>query len=331
MTFAPLIPWPFLLAAAAIVITFTGWLVLSGRERGREVTLHAIRAAAVVLLLLAALRPGWPGGEAKTARAELDVFFVVDTSTSMSAEDYKGTETRLSGVRTDILAVAKELAGAKFSLITFDNKASVRMPLSQDATALQTAVTTMQPQNPRYAAGSTITAAGNLLKDRLTAARTQHPGRPALVFYAGDGENTAAQAPGRFAVDSGDINGGAVLGYGTKEGGRMKDPSGPGYVRDKNNGDAISRADEEALKAISAQLNVPYVHRAAGDSPSPMLSKATPGSLQSTVDGGPGRVELYWLMSLAAFLLLMHEPLRHAAALRSLRGSSEGRRKEPGQ
>lgn len=327
MTLAPLVPWPFVAAASALVLTFPVWLVLTGRRPRRGMRSTANRTVAVVLLLLAALRPGWPGGESKTASADLDVFFVVDTSTSMSAEDYRGGEPRLTGVKADIMAVAKELAGAKFSLIAFDSKASVRMPLSQDRTALQTAVTTLQAQNPRYAVGSSITVAGNLLKERLEAARTQHPGRPALVFYAGDGEDTSAQAPASLLLDSGRINGGAVLGYGTADGGRMKDTSGKGFVQDRKGGDAISRIDEDALKSIAGQLDVPYVHRNGTGGNGPMLAKAAAGSFHGVVDEGPGRTELYWLLSLAAFLLLMHEPLRHAAALRSLDAPS-GRRTE---
>ena len=51
-------------------------------------------------------------------------------------------------------------------------------------------------------------------------ARTPERGR--VVFYLGDGEQTAADPPTPFDIDKRLINGGAVLGYGTTEGGRMK-------------------------------------------------------------------------------------------------------------
>ena len=225
----------------------------------------------------------------------------------MAAEDYHGSQTRLAGVRQDVAGIAKELAGARFCLITFDNQATVRMPLSRDTTALQTAMATLQPQNTRFAAGSSITSAGRLLKERLAAAQEQQPGRPALVFYAGDGENTSPTAPERLPIDAASINGGAVLGYGTTEGGRMKDVDG------------LSRLDDGALRAIASQLDLPYAHRSGGEGTAEMLTKAAPGALAGTTDEGPGRTELYWLLAFGAFLLLLHEPLRHAAALRSLR------------
>ncbi|MFJ6454537.1 VWA domain-containing protein [Paenarthrobacter sp. NPDC091669] len=316
MTFAPVIPWPLLVLALAAVLVFT---VLALTRKARPA---ALRGVAVVLLLLAMLRPGWPGGQANTAAAEMDVFFVVDTSTSMAAEDYNGSATRLSGAKRDVMAIAKELAGAKFSLITFDNKATVRMPLTRDATALQTAMTTLQPQNPRYAKGSIVTGAAQLLKERLAATKEQHPGRPALVFYAGDGENTSAEQPP--AMDAANVAGGAVLGYGTPQGGRMKETpdADAGYLKDRSSDtpqEAVSRIDENQLRAIAEQLRLPYAHRTGTEPPSDMLGKTQPGALTISDADTPGRIELYWLLALAAFLLALHEPLRHLTALLNLR------------
>jgi Ca-activated chloride channel family protein len=86
-----------------------------------------------------------------------------------------------------------------------------------------------------------------------------------------------------------------------------------------NGVDGVSRIDEDALKAIASQLNLPYVHRSGSEGTAAMLTKAAPGSLAGTTDDGPGRTELYWLPAFGAFLLLLPEPFRHAAALRSLR------------
>ncbi|MDI2033111.1 VWA domain-containing protein [Paenarthrobacter nitroguajacolicus] len=329
LTLAPILPWPLLAVACLGAIAFTLWTVLAftkgrgSQERARPPQRYqraaVIRCVVVVLLLVAALRPGWAGGQASATTADLDIFFVVDTSTSMAAEDYNGTGTRMAGVQQDVMEVAKELAGAKFSLITFDDKATVRMPLSQDANALQASIATLQPQNPRYAKGSGVTGAGQLLKERLAAAREQHPGRPALVFYAGDGENTSAEAPA--PMDGANVAGGAVLGYGTEAGGRMKDPSrnANGYVQDRSGGgqDAISTIDEAQLRSIASQLNVPYSHRTGSEPASGMLTKAQPGSVSASAADVPGRIELYWLLAMAAFLLAIPEPLRQLRALQA--------------
>ena len=149
------------------------------------------RTAVVVLVAAAVLRPGLPGGTVQAASADLNVFFVVDTTTSMVAEDYGGEAPRLEGVRKDIKAIAEKLPGARFSVITFDTTAHVRMPLSTDTLALETITDVLEPQVTAYAKGSSITAAKRVLAERLAAARDSHPGRPRLVYYLGDGEQTS--------------------------------------------------------------------------------------------------------------------------------------------
>ncbi|OFI39500.1 hypothetical protein BIU82_14105 [Arthrobacter sp. SW1] len=325
MSFAPVLPW-WLLAAAALGVVVSAILLARPPAHRRAVLL---RSLAALLLIAAAFRPGWPGGDARAATAELDVFFVVDSSTSMAAEDYGDAVPRLDGVRSDIAAIARELAGAKFALLTFDGTSAVRMPLTQDANALAAAVEVLQPQPAVYSQGSSVTAAGPLLAERLQAAGEQHPGRPAVVFYLGDGENTSAK-PGApdLGIDRAMVAGGAVLGYGTAEGGRMKDVGGDGsYLLENADGgrrDALSRIDETQLRRIADGLGVPYVHRSAGDAIAPALAKAAPGTLSASEEDATGRTELYWILALLAFGFALPGPVRHFGELRRLRGPGKG-------
>lgn len=136
-------------------------------------------------------------------------------------------------------------------------------------------------------------------------------------------------------VDASLVNGGAVLGYGTDQGGRMKEKSSysadeaTGYIQDRsgeNAGDAVSRIDEDTLRGIAAQLGVPYVHRAAGDAVAPMMQAARPGALKEATESVEGRVELYWAPALAAFFLALWESLTVLRQLRQLRpGRQEAR------
>ncbi|WP_200950611.1 vWA domain-containing protein [Arthrobacter sp. Soil762] len=326
MTLQPILPWWVMAPLIAAVVLFLVWrLVQATRERSAGMRRDWLfRSALVLLLLAAALRPGVPGGSSQAAAADVNVFFVVDTSSSIAAEDYGDGSPRLDGVRQDIMAIAGELAGARFSLLTFDSNAIVRMPLTTDATALDTSVSVLQPQVTAFSKGSSVTAAGTLLAERLRAARDSHPERPRLVYYLGDGEQTSAKAPAARRLDGGLVDGGAVLGYGTADGGRMKEntgqgsgqgsgqDAGAGYIQDRSSGtgkDAISVIDEGRLQGIAGQLGVPYVHRSAGDPVAPMMQAADPGDFQpAPADGvGGGRTELYWLLAAGAFLLALRE------------------------
>jgi Ca-activated chloride channel family protein len=359
MTFNPVLPWWLMAALAAVLALGVGTALVRARPararpggarpavaRSDKAEFHGwlYRGGLVLLLLLAAARPGIPGGTVPAAASELDVFFVVDTSSSIVAEDYSaagkpgagkqhagklgaGEHSRLDGVRQDIRTIAKELAGARYSLITFDSGSVVRMPLTADTSALDTVVSVLGPQITSYSQGSSVTAAGPVLAERLAAARDRHPERPRLVFYFGDGEQTSATAPRALGVDSSLVSGGALLGYGTAEGGKMKinsgDPARPAadYIAEPGGGGeaAVSRIDEQKLQEIARGLAVPYVHRAAGDAAAPMLQKAWPGTLERTGDSLEGRTELYWLPALAAFLLALRETLLVFRQLQELR------------
>ncbi|MDI3195088.1 VWA domain-containing protein [Pseudarthrobacter sp. AL07] len=334
MTLQPILPWWVMAPLIAATVLFLVWrLVQASRAHSSGVRRDWLfRGALVLLLLSAALRPGVPGGSSQAATADVSVFFVVDTSSSIAAEDYGDHSPRLEGVRQDIMAIASELAGARFSLLTFDSNAVVRMPLTTDTTTLDTIVSVLEPQVTAFSKGSSITAAGTLLAERLRAARDSHPERPRVVYYLGDGEQTSAKAAEPLRVGGGLVDGGAVLGYGTAGGGRMKENTGQGpgqdvaagYIQDRSSGmgrDALSVIEEARLQGIAGQLGVPYVHRSAGDPVAPMMQAADPGDLErSAADSDvASRTELYWLLAACAFLLALRESFLLLRQWRQLR------------
>ena len=143
------------------------------------------------------------------------------------------------------MAIAGELAGARFSLLTFDSNAIVRMPLTTDTSALDTAVTVLQPQVTAFSKGSSITAARKLLAERLRSARDSHPERPRLVYYLGDGEQTSAAAPEAIKVDERPGQRGSRAGL--RHPGRRPDVEMPGRVRAVTAGRATSRTGPQEL------------------------------------------------------------------------------------
>jgi Ca-activated chloride channel family protein len=298
LSFLPVVPLPLLVVVAVVGLALIWWPAAS-REQSESWVARGRRTAMVALLLFAALRPAIPGNDVRVDASAVDVYLVVDTTSSVMARDYADGKPRLDGVRSDIKSLVTQLAGARFALITFDIDTTIRLPLTGDGAAVSAAADTLRPETTVWSRGTSITLARDQLRTALERGRDTHPERARLVFYLGDGEQTAAQDPRPFDIEGQLVNGGAVLGYGTAAGGRMAITAAfeTGDIIDPSTGQsAISVIDEKQLSSIASQLRVPYVHRTRDD-------------------GGTGIVEAVQLKELA--------PLRATDAAEIVGGRSE--------
>jgi Ca-activated chloride channel family protein len=337
MTFTPILNPLLVLPVLGLMLALCLWQLVRQRRAGVART-WAARALLVLLVAVVAFRPAIGGGApASTAEGGLEVYFVVDTTSSMVAEDYGPNDApRLSGVRSDISAIAQELTGAEFALITFDSTALQRMPLTSDLTALRSAVTVMTQEVTGFSSGSSIDAPRDLLDQVLTEAAEVKPERPRVVYYFGDGEQTAESEPGSFDQLATDVDGGAVLGYGTAEGGRMLSFDGYNdeysepatYIQDFSTTpptDAVSRINEDSLNAIATQLGVGYDTRESGDSVGALTDGIEVDSSRVTQDQGRAPFELYWIAAVGIAALLLREGFHLLPVLREA-GLGKGQR-----
>ena len=290
------------------------------------------RGLIAIALCCVAIGPSIYGpADRTTFNSSNDVFIVLDTTGSVSAEDYDGEKTRLEGMRADVAQIIEHFAGARFSLITFDAVSLVRVPLTRDTSALVSAMEVVQPEMTLYSHGTTISEPRELLAKTLADAEDAYPEHRRIVFYLGDGEQTAGEKPESFE-DSAEFTGaGVVLGYGTEKGGKMLANAGlyadeddePEYIQDRSTTpeqDALSKIDEDNLKAIAEELGISYAHRTAPG--------AIPGldAIEDTADEALTEQEartvipLYWVFALAAFVLLLLEAASVAVAIVNSRG-----------
>lgn len=338
ITLEPVLPVWILGTMSGVLVAFGIWQWF--RNRKHAGAWHwIVRVLLVLVLLVIALRPTIPGTHRPPAAVgDLDVYFVVDTTSSMAAEDWdvvggaNGTDagrpaTRLDGAKADIAAIADRLAGARFSLVTFDAVTVQRVPLTTDASALDSAVEAMTQEITNYSRGSSIDAPVEFLTTLLTKAEEQDADRNRIVFYLGDGEQTSGKAVASFDPIAPLVQGGAVLGYGTEAGGRMREFSGfeelsPRYIQDYTTGtDALSHADDATLTSIATQLGVQAFHREPGADIAPALDG------QTKVDAGMDVTrtdELYWIAAIVFGTLLLTELGWIIGSLRELRRAKGG-------
>lgn len=320
--------WP----AWAIVVVFVPLLAICvaglRQSRGRRALRVAWwrRTGLVLAMLGITLGPAIPSSST-TVVSNAEIFFVVDRTGSIAAEDYNGDQPRIDGVRHDIAAIVDAMPGARYSVIAFDSQATRQLPLTTDARAVRTWADTFTQEITFYSSGSAIDRPLQAMTTALRGAAERHPANVRFVFLMSDGENTRGdgsdgQEPqvASFAPLAEFVDGGAVLGYGTAEGGRMRVYDGtpetgagtdaPWIVDTTQDGDppAVSRIDEEQLRRVARDMGVPYVHRTEPTGVEPIVA-----GLDAELIAEDGRrdaavlEDVYWPLALVAAVLLVWE------------------------
>lgn len=331
MKLQPLVPlWvviPYIVALAAAA----GWYYWKTNLRGKDkkaakpkakdtrkwtqkVNWLLVRRGTLVLLpALVALGPSVQGGVSSPGVANLDVIFAVDTTPSMGAADYGEGLQRIEGVKQDLALLAKQLEGAHFEVISFDTEANVVLPMTSDATAFASALEGLTPQISSYSQGSGIDKPLALITQELKASQDAFPDRFRLLFYLGDGEQTAEAKVAAFTPAAKYVNGGAVLGYGTAKGAQMvkrtglEDPNNPSAAKGEVISTidtatnklvpAISKLDANALKKIATELKLQYTDR---NQAGPITDVYQSSKAQLAIDKSQRVIHylnLYWLIA----------------------------------
>lgn len=317
MTLRPLVPLGLLLLALLPALG----LALHQAVRGPVTTRRRwwLRSAMVTTLLALGLGPSVPTVTDEQMGVAVDVFFVVDRTGSMAAEDWSEERLpRLDGVRHDLPALTAALPGARYSIISWDSTASRQLPLTTDARAVEAWGQTLRQEITAYSSGSLVDRPLEPLRTALEGAAEREPGHVRLVFLLSDGEQTTEGEPASYAELAELVDGGAVLGYGTEEGGPMRsydgalnpDPEAPYILDGAGEGapQAISRIDEAALQTVADQLGVPYEHRTGPDEITHLVEGLDPEEIASD---GRREITLWtavvWPLALVLATLLVVE------------------------
>lgn len=275
MTLRPLIPVAALIVLLVPLLAFCVWQAFvqrtsstGGSGRGLAVggTEHwVLRIVAVIALAVIGAGPSVSRPSSQEVGVGVDVFLVVDRTGSMVAEDYVDGSTRLSGVQQDLPALVQAVPGARYSILSWDSSATRQLPLSSDGQAVRSWADTLRQEPTAQSRGSNVGRPVELLADALQSAAEAQPNHVRLVFFLSDGESTDDEEVPSYASMASLVDGGAVLGYGTPEGGRMRKDDGSGYITDSSGAEAVSVIDEAALQTVATELGIPYVHRVGPD------------------------------------------------------------------
>lgn len=313
MLINPIIPLPIMIAICV------GLLFLI-----RKGVWNIIRHVVIVLLLFAInLRPALPSGKVKLMQSEVDVLLVVDNTISMLAEDYgpdKGR--RIDAVKEDVRDIIDAFPGARFSVISLSKTAERLLPYTLETDLVIQAIDGMNGEFASIATGTAIDLPYATMETALSPVDDAYASdadtqRIKVVFFISDGEMTRRGNPSSYADLADYVNGGAVLGYGTRAGGRMRvressmdEEATVLYYSDSNYNrqPAISKIDEENLNTIASDLGVPYYHMTSPADTATMISEVaadvSSGENEFVEVAGKGRTELYPCFAAAIVILL---------------------------
>lgn len=276
------------------------------------------RAALALALLGLVLGLGDREAVAPQATPELDVLVSVDRTTSMSALD-DPSGSRITAVRRDLVDLADQMGPARFSIVTFGESATLRLPFTSDRDSYRGEAASIQVERADDGAGSSVGLAVPLLEDLFDRSDQGPVERLPVLVFVSDGENTSPERQASFRALAGRTVASVVLGYGTAEGGEMPvqrvgldetppPPSNPGpVVTVAETGEvALSRLDGANLQLIADELDATYLPPSPTRSMAAVAAELAERAYAGLEPGRPQR-ELRWLWALLVVLLVLPE------------------------
>lgn len=284
---------PIVVILLIIAVVFAGLLIGVIRSHGsiwKKILETVITVLICICIYVINLRIMVPSNEATVTVPSLNVLFVVDSTISMWAEDYDGDDSRIEGTKEACNSIMDEFTGSSFALITFSDKAEVRIPLTPDRQSITDALDYIYEPSMYAAKGSNMNSPVDEMDRILQHMRSEYKDRETIVFIFSDGEETYESdkddksssdedsdedsdeededddddsSKSKYAPYSrllGKVDGGAVIGVGSEDGATMTD--GDGYdIYDPKTGElAVSCIGEESLETIASKIGVEYIH-----------------------------------------------------------------------
>lgn len=286
----PVIPVAAALPILAVILGAYVFVTVRKKDSAAGKIFPIVRMVLIVALIFVInLRPMTKDYNTDVETKNVDVLFVVDTTISMWAQDYDGNDPRMDGVIETADRIMTDLKGSSFALVRFDNRSQILMPFTQDKRSVKDAFDTIKVPDIWYANGTALNTPMEDMRALLESSAKKED-KTTVVFFMSDGEITGEEQLESFAELAGLVDGGAVLGFGTESGGKMKDGYG-GYVYDyENYGDAVSCIDEANLRAVASDLGIDYIHLT---SPTRVDSTVRAIKASSSTSRDKGRAVLY--------------------------------------
>ncbi len=293
-------------------------------SRAERIARGVLPVFALAMLLLALARPQW-GVSSRTGRGVgTDVFFLLDLSRSMLAEDV--APSRLAAAKRAAESIAHALPDARVGLLVFGGSGFLQLPPTLDHSTFLRFLDAASPSELPDIATNFEAAAD------LTAATVQREGDTtgvALVMLS-DGEDVEGKlmtAIGAFRKARVRVS---TVGLGTVEGATIPDRDSTGAVvphRDWAERVVVTRLNENNLRDIARLTGGTYVRWTGTSSVAPIVQAAaavTPRAIDAST-AIPFVDRFQWPLALALVALVVPAILGRGTRNGGRRTRDEGR------
>ena len=252
----------FLIYKRVSLIT-ESWFSPEEYERSYPRTKFWFRITGFTLLFISLLGPYWRTDQDSVMVSSREIYFLLDVSGSMNAQDVK--PSRLEKAKRVLRELMREMPGEKIGLILFTEQAYVQCPLTRDHHALSLFLDMAQTYQFTQT-GTQFRSALATALDRFQQQESSPQAGKAVVLVS-DGEDfgdTYASLIDRLRQSGVSV---FTIGVGTYEGAPI-----PHYVHDRKQGYkryedgtmAISRLIDEDLQLLADEFGTEYMHFGLG-------------------------------------------------------------------
>ena len=207
-------------------------------------------AVAILFLGIALLKPYSDYEIREVKRKGVDLYFLVDVSRSMLAQDVK--PSRMDRAKREIVDFVKQLRGDRVGLIGFAGESFVFVPLTADYKAFDLFINELNPELFPVQ-GTDIKGA---IEKSVKSFKSNNASRAIILIT--DGEDTVG-LDNKIIADIKKLNIKVyVIGIGSSDGAPIPLPEA-GYVKDEDGKVVLSRLNEAAMKELAITSGVIWI------------------------------------------------------------------------
>lgn len=273
------------------------------------------RILIIIVFLIISQRPMILDIDKSVFNWDFDIIFVIDNTVSMNAMDVNGL-SRIDAIKKDIEEIVSDFAGANFAIINYSNVAQLKYPFTRSSGKILDIVHKLKTIDPNYASGSTLDLPYDYMKMLLESSRKKEE-RKTMVFFMGDGEIKATNDLDKYKNIADLIDSGAVLGYGTPEGSKIKITESvnlkelvdnEGFLIDADTGSPyISKLDEDNLRIVADKLGIAYFHMTDYSALKDKITELKIDAIKNDDEKEEMEIDIYYYFSGLLVVLLLFE------------------------